>query len=65
MLAIQTLLTDLDFEKHKLTQCCSMGVPLALRNDDGSLLNDDDSHVGAILTGMAAVDADRSKKRKR
>ena len=43
-----------------------MGVPLGLRNDDGSLLNDDDdSHVGAILTGMAAVDADRSKKRKR
>lgn len=50
---------------RKLTHSCSMGVPLALKNDDGSLLDVDDSQVGAILTGMAAVDADRSKKRKR
>lgn len=53
------------FEMRKLTHSCSMGVPLALKNDDGSLLDVDDSQVGAILTGMAAVDADRSKKRKR
>lgn len=59
------LLTDSGFCMHKLIQYCSMGVPLALRNDEGSLIDDDDSQVGVISTGMAAVDADRSKKRKR
>jgi hypothetical protein len=42
-----------------------MGVPLAIKENDGSLV-DDDSQAGAILTGMAAVDAaDKNKKRKR
>lgn len=42
-----------------------MGVPLALKKDDESVADDDECEAGAILSGMAAVDADRSKKRKR
>jgi Fungal Zn(2)-Cys(6) binuclear cluster domain len=42
-----------------------MGVPLAIKENDRPLI-DDDSQAGAILNGMAAVDAaDKNKKRKR
>lgn len=43
----------------------SMGVPLAVKKDDGSMVDDDDSQAGAILTGMAIANADKNKKRKR
>lgn len=42
-----------------------MGVPLAVKKDDGSMVDDDDSQAGAILTGMAIANADKNKKRKR
>lgn len=43
-----------------------MGVSVAVKKNEGSVIDDDDSQAGTILTGMAAVDAaDKSKKRKR
>lgn len=60
------LLAHPGFDRHKLIGYCSMGVPLAVKKDDGSVVDDDDSQAGAILTGMAAADAaDKNKKRKR